>query len=276
MSKKLTLCTYIISIEILIILFEFMVLKLMMQGVIVVTGGASGIGFSIAKRLSRAGKKVIVLDINKVALKKSVEELGTQVVGYHCDVSDEFSVEQTLDDIFRNQGNIAVLVNNAGISINKSLSTTTLEDWNKVMDTNLTGIFLTTKSFVKQLNDTDNGLIINIASVSGMVGMPNYLAYNVSKAGVIELTKSLAIELAPQFRVNAICPGYVLTSMQEKEYTPAELESCAESNPLKRLARPDEIAAMVEYLISVDATYINGSALVIDGGEIAGGLTSKL
>ncbi len=119
------------------------------------------------------------------------------------------------------------------------------------------------------------GVILNTASVSGMVGMPNYVAYNVSKAGMIEMTKTMALELAPSIRVNAICPGYVLTDMQRREYTEAKIAQCAESLPLKRLAAPDEVAALASFLASSEATYATGQTFVIDGGEIAGGLASS-
>jgi NAD(P)-dependent dehydrogenase (short-subunit alcohol dehydrogenase family) len=244
--------------------------------IILVTGAASGIGFAISERLASDDRQVIALDINHTALKKTVNQLGSSVIGYHCDVTDEQWVNETTRSIIQKHGKITVLINNAGISVNKALESTTLQEWNRVIDTNLTGVFIMTKAFVDQLAQTDNGLVINIASVSGMVGMPNYLAYNVSKAGVIELTKTLAIELAPRIRVNAICPGYILTPMQQREYTDTEIAQCANLNPLKRLGQINEIAAMVEFLMSAEATYINGSALVIDGGETAGGLASSL
>ena len=104
--------------------------------------------------------------------------------------------------------------------------------------------------------------------------MPNYLSYNVSKAGVIELTKTLALELAPKIRVNCICPGYVLTPMQKKEYTPSALLDCAKKLPMKRLGYPEEIAGLASYLASSEAEFATGQAFVIDGGETAGGLAS--
>lgn len=243
----------------------------------IVTGAASGIGFVISERLAKANWQVVALDFNMSALEISVNKLGSSVTGYCCDVSDEQQVNDIMKCIVKKYGTFDVLINNAGVSLNKSLVSTTLQEWNRLININLTGVFIMTKAFVNALEkDSSGGLIINIASVSGMVGMPNYLAYNVSKAGVIELTKTLAIELAPLVRVNAICPGYILTPMQQLEYSAAELRECAQLNPLKRLGQPSEVAAMVEYLVSVESGYINGSVLVIDGGETAGGLASIL
>jgi NAD(P)-dependent dehydrogenase (short-subunit alcohol dehydrogenase family) len=120
-----------------------------------------------------------------------------------------------------------------------------------------------------------NGVILNMASVNGMVGQPFYADYNATKAGVIELTRTMAIELAPKIRVNAVAPGYVLTPMQRAEYTDAMLEEVNRKIPLGRHARPEEIAALFAYLASDDAAYVTGHVYTIDGGEIAGGMASR-
>jgi NAD(P)-dependent dehydrogenase (short-subunit alcohol dehydrogenase family) len=119
------------------------------------------------------------------------------------------------------------------------------------------------------------GVILNMGSTNGIVGYPFYASYNASKAGVIELTKSLALELAPTIRVNAVCPGYILTPMQEAEYTPEMLRDCERKVPLGRLGKPDEVAGLFAFLASDDAKYLTGQIFVIDGGEIAGGLASR-
>jgi NAD(P)-dependent dehydrogenase (short-subunit alcohol dehydrogenase family) len=123
--------------------------------------------------------------------------------------------------------------------------------------------------------DRDGGVILNMASTNGIVGQPFYADYNATKAGVIELTKSMALELAPKIRVNAVAPGYVLTPMQRAEYTDEMLEAVNQKIPLRRHADPAEIAALFTFLASDDAAYITGSVYVIDGGETAGGLASR-
>ncbi len=236
---------------------------------ILVTGGASGIGLAIVKRFVNEGARVCILDLNMPA-KGTLNEIDLAI---QCDVSDTASVQAAFTIIDKHWDHIDFLCNNAGISIRESFMDTSLQNWDRVLGVNLTGPFLVAQSSVKRM---PQGTIINIASVSGMVGMPNYLSYNVSKAGVIEFTKTLALELAPRIRVNSISPGYILTPMQEKEYTPEAIRECASKIPLKRLGNPDEIAGLASYLCSDEAAFITGQSFVIDGGETAGGLASQL
>jgi len=233
---------------------------------VVVTGGSSGIGAAIIERFSAEGARVCCLDIN-------VSSHGKADLLIRCDVSCEADVTRAFKEINNTWGTLDVLVNNAGISLRESFFETTLEHWNRTLGVNLTGSFLVAKAGAPLIKNS--GSIINIASVSGMVGMPNYLSYNVSKAGVIELTRTLALELAPCIRVNAICPGYVLTPMQEKEYTPEAIIECSKKIPLKRLGKPQEIAALASYLAMDEAGFVTGQSFIIDGGETAGGLASQ-
>lgn len=236
---------------------------------VLITGGASGIGAAIAARFLSDGHQVAILD------RIPADPTATEVVQLLGDVSDAEQVDAAFGHLDREWGGeLDVVVNNAGISIREPFLQVSLADWNQVLAVNLTGVFLVAQRAARRMVDNGGGVIVNIGSVSGMVGMPNYAAYNVTKAGVIELTKTMALELAPTIRVNAVCPGYVLTPMQRAEYTEQMLQDCAARIPLRRLGAPEEIAGLVSYLASAEAAFVTGQSFVIDGGEVAGGLAS--
>jgi meso-butanediol dehydrogenase / (S,S)-butanediol dehydrogenase / diacetyl reductase len=241
---------------------------------VIVTGGASGIGAAIAQRFMADGNRVGILDHDDQALARLACSARTPGLLLLADVTNATEVEQAFGRIDDEWSGLDVLCNNAGISIRSSFLETTLSSWNKTLAVNLTGAFIVAQQAARRMAAASGGVIINTASVSGMVGMPGYAAYNASKAGIIELTKTMALELAPAVRVNAVCPGYVLTPMQEAEYTESMLADCAASIPMGRLGSPGEIAALVSYLASEEAAFVTGQSFVIDGGESAGGLAS--
>lgn len=232
-----------------------------------VTGGASGIGAAMVRRFTADGARVAVLDLQPAP----GADLAVQ-----ADVADHAQVRDAVDRIAREWGGIDVLLNNAGISDRQPCLEVTPDSWERTIAVNLTGAFFVAQAVARVMRQAaGGGVIVNTASVSGFVGMPNYVAYNVSKAGMIEMTRTMALELAPDIRVNAICPGYVLTDMQRREYTEAEIERCAAGLPLRRLGTPEEVAALAAFLASAEATYATGQMFVIDGGETAGGLASS-
>ena len=172
-------------------------------------------------------------------------------------------------------GGVDVLVANAGISVRRPFLEIREEDWRRVLDVNLTGVFHCAQQAARRMHADDGGVILMTASTNGVVGHPFYADYNASKAGVIALARTMALELAPTIRVNAVCPGYVLTPMQEAEYSPEMLIATDAKIPIGRHARPDEIASLFAFLASDDGAYLTGATISIDGGETAGGLASR-
>ena len=242
---------------------------------VLITGGARGIGAATAKRFIEEGSRVIVIDRHRPALELIKQELPQLEDALLADVS-------SLDDVHRVFGHLDhiwhgldVLINNAGISIRHKFMDITPEEWQDIMNTNLTGLFYMAKEAAKRMLAAEKGVIINMGSTSGFTGYHYYADYNASKAGVIELSRSMALELAPHVRVIALCPGYVLTPMQEAEYTPEMMREVDRKIPMGRQARPEEMAAVFAFLASDDASYITGSSIIADGGETAGGLASQ-
>jgi NAD(P)-dependent dehydrogenase (short-subunit alcohol dehydrogenase family) len=242
---------------------------------VLVTGGASGIGAATAARFLEEGAQVCVLDRDAAGRAKIAKELSALTAAIAGDVSDLAHVKSAFAQAIRQMGGIDVVINNAGISIRHNFLDITPEEWNRVMSVNLTGVFYVAQTAARHMFERGSGVILNTASTNGMVGQPFYADYNATKAGVIELTRTMAIELAPKVRVNAVAPGYVLTPMQRAEYTDEMLEEVNRKIPLGRHARPEEIAALFAFLSSDDAAYVTGHVYTIDGGEIAGGLASR-
>jgi NAD(P)-dependent dehydrogenase (short-subunit alcohol dehydrogenase family) len=247
-----------------------------LQGMrVLITGGGSGIGAATARRFMAEGAMVCILDSNSTAceyMKQEYIELGGFVV---ADVADREQVEDGFRRVLVQIGGVDVLINNAGISVRHDFLNITAEEWDRVIGVNLSGAFHVAQVTARHMMDRDGGVILNTASTNGMMGYPHYADYNASKAGLISLTKSMALELAPKVRVNAIAPGYVITPMQAREYTDQMLNTLNAKIPMGRHAHPDEIAGLFAYLASDEAAYITGQVFTIDGGEIAGGLASR-
>jgi meso-butanediol dehydrogenase/(S,S)-butanediol dehydrogenase/diacetyl reductase len=242
---------------------------------VLITGGASGIGAATASRFLEEGSAVCVLDRDAKANDKIQQHLPGLSGALAADVSNLKQVEAAFDDALRIMGGVDVLVNNAGISIRHDFLKISPEEWDKVIAVNLTGVFYVAQTVARHMWERDGGVILQTASTNGFVGQPYYADYNATKAGVIELTRTMALELAPKVRVCAVAPGYVLTPMQRAEYTDSMLDEVNQKIPLRRHAKPEEIAALFVFLASDDAAYITGQVYTIDGAETAGGLASR-
>jgi NAD(P)-dependent dehydrogenase (short-subunit alcohol dehydrogenase family) len=192
-----------------------------------------------------------------------------------ADVSQPGDVARAFAELDGLAGGLDALINNAGVSLRHSFVDITPDEWRRVMSINLDGVFYVAQAAAQRMLAAGSGVILNMGSTNGIMGYPYYADYNASKAGVIELTRSMALELAPAVRVNAVCPGWILTPMQEAEYTPEMRAAFAAKVPLQRLGRPEDVAALFAFLASDDAAWITGQTFVIDGGEIAGGLASQ-
>jgi 3-oxoacyl-[acyl-carrier protein] reductase len=244
--------------------------------VVMITGAARGIGRQMALRFSAEGAQVVIADVDEPearAVAQAIATSGGVALALKMDVSDAASVEMGTAAVLVEFGRLDVLINNAGVGLNKSFLTTTAEEWDRTLRVNLKGTFLCAQAAARVMADGGGGRIVNIASISGQRGGVGRAAYGASKGGVIALTKVMAVELAPLgVLVNAIAPGPVDTEQSRTTHTPATLRSYHDRIPLKRYGTLDEIATAALFLASSDASFVNGAVLNVDGGFDAAGL----
>jgi NAD(P)-dependent dehydrogenase (short-subunit alcohol dehydrogenase family) len=241
----------------------------------VVTGGARGIGLAIAQWFLAHAYKVALLDIDAETLAKTETALTNpeSVLAIPCDVSNPTQVQQAAETITTRWGRVDALVNNAGVAVFKPALETTFEEWRHVLGTNLDGAFLCTQAFSAIMKTQRSGAIVNIASISGLRASTLRVAYGTSKAAIIHLTKQYAVELGNYgIRVNAVCPGPVETEMAKLVHSVAIRSDYVDTIPLGRYGTPEEMANVVGFLCSKNASYINGQALANDGGFDAAGV----
>ena len=237
---------------------------------VLVTGGASGIGRATAVRFLEEGSRVWVLDRDPKARAELERQLPKLAGTSNADVSDLQQVETAWGEAVGVMGGVDILINNAGISTRHRFLDITPAEWNQVLAVNLTGAFYAAQTAARHMWEHGGGVILQTASTNGVMGYPYYADYNASKAGLIALTRTMALELAPRVRVSAVAPGYVLTPMQRAEYTDPMLEEVNRKIPLGRHAQPEEVAALFAFLASDDAAYITGHVYTIDGAETTG------
>ncbi len=236
----------------------------------IVTGAARGIGYKIAETLLASGAKIAFIDNNSEMLATSASNLRTtykDILTFQCDVTDSIKVDEVVSSVIENWGSIDILINNAGITRDSLFVRMSDEDWDSVININLKGTFLFTRAVTKHMMKRRYGRIVNISSVSGLfLGNPGQANYSASKAGLIGFTRTLAKEFASRsITINAIAPGFIETDMTKK-LGEAMLEEARAQIPLGRLGKPEDIAALVKFLVSDEASYITGVVIPIDGG----------
>lgn len=247
-----------------------------MQGkVVIVTGASSGIGKATAILFANKGATVVAVGRNEkelTSLGKSVKSKTGGIKPYLADMTQMSQIERVASETIHNHGQIDILVNSAGIILNGSIETTTVDEWDKMFNINLRSVFILTQKCLPHLIES-KGNIVNVSSVAGTRSFPNILAYGVSKAGLDQFTRSAALELAAKgVRVNAVNPGVVVTNihkrggMDEKSYA-AFLDRSKETHPLGRVGTPAEVAELIYFLASDKASWITGATYEIDGGR---------
>ena len=244
-----------------------------------VTGGSSGIGEAIVRRFLKEGAKVMLADINcKLAedVTNDLSKLYQDIYWINADVTIDQDISNMIDKTISMLGGIDILVNNAGIPMVGTVEKLSSENWDIELDVNLKSIYRTSKAIWPYFKAQNGGVILNTASVAGLIGMPGQHSYSTAKAGVIMLTRCMAIDGAPEgIRVNCICPGFVKTPMADSflksQDNPEKTKKYIESlHPIGRIGKPEDIASGFAYLASEDASWITGIALPIDGGWSAG------
>lgn len=233
---------------------------------VLVTGSARGIGREIAEAFLKQGANIVICDLNQDAVDATSKELGEKTIGVAANVTKVDDVEALFEAATSKFGRVDVVVNNAGITRDTLMIRMDEKDWDAVLDTNLKGAFLVTKSAAKIMMKQKSGRIVNISSVVGLIGNAGQANYSASKAGLIGLTKSAAKELAARgVTVNAVAPGYIATDMT-KDLPQTAKDYFMNNIPLKREGRPSDVASAVLFLASDEAAYLTGQVLAVDGG----------
>jgi NAD(P)-dependent dehydrogenase (short-subunit alcohol dehydrogenase family) len=244
--------------------------------VALITGGGSGIGKAAALLFSSEGARICISDIDSARGEETarlITSQGREALFVRADVSKAQDAQKMVNETIRKYNTLDILFNNAGISADLSILDTTEDDWDRMININLKGVFLGCKYALPHMIRSKRGSIINMSSVSGIMGSQNLAAYCASKGGVLMLTRAMACDLGPYgIRVNCICPSHIITPMVEgfiSELPKSNVESVARRYPLRRFGKPEEVAKVALFLASEDSSFMTGSALVVDGGSIA-------
>ncbi len=242
--------------------------------VAVITGGARGIGEGIAYRYAEEGASIIIADLKEKEATETIsriESFGSKAIFVKTDVADPASIEDMVNKTIKTFGKIDILVNNAGISLMKKITEASVEDWDKLNSVNLKGVWLCTRAVAPHMIKANYGKIINISSISGLVGYKWESIYCSTKGGVINMTRELAVELAPEgIYVNCICPGIIETPLYKDIDFPLDdkenLEYTLKAIPMKKIGMPGDIAGAAFFFASEDSSFVTGQILAVDGG----------
>lgn len=238
-----------------------------------ISGSSRGIGLAVARAYLAEGAKVVVNSRDAAVADRVAEELGNGAVGIGADVSTESGAKTLVAGTIDAFGRLDVMVNNAGMSAAVKTLDLELDFWQKVVDLNMTSVFLCSREAARYMLDHGGGSIINTASILSFASFPRRLAYGATKAAVVQMTRMMAAEWAPSIRVNAVAPGYVRTEMTEQLQAQGRInfEAIERRTPQKRMARPDELAGAFVFLASDAASFVTGETIVVDGGWLAFG-----
>lgn len=243
--------------------------------VCVITGGGSGIGRAAAALFAKEGASVVIADVSEAAGRAAAEALGAPAMAVPTDVSDEGSVERLFSAVMTAHGRIDVLVNNAGYGHRANITDTTLADWNRLFAVNVTGVYLGCKYGIERMREGGGGVIVNTASVAGLVGVHERAAYCATKGAVVAMTRAMALDhVGENIRINAVAPSTIDSPYFERIFAeapdPAALRREYENRqPMGRMGTPEEIAEGILWLASGAASFVTGSIMTLDGGMLA-------
>jgi len=238
---------------------------------VIVTGAGFGIGRGIAEHFGRRGARVAIFDVDEATgweTQEFIQRKGGEAKFFKTDVSNYENVNESAKNVTNEFGGPDILVNNAGIRFVRKVLEIPNDEWNRTLSVNLTGMFYMVKAAAPSMLEKGGGKIVNVASISGLLGQNGRAAYGASKGGIIQLTRSLAVELGPKINVNAVAPGFIPGTGMMKEIDKDQKSSgwMIESTPIKRAGTPEDVAVAVAFLSSDEASFITGVTLPVDGG----------